>query len=232
MASKKTEELLIPRDDYLSAGCHIGLVQKTKDMKRFIYMVRPTGLAVLDISMLDQRIRIAAGMIANAKNILVVSRKEGGHRAVRAFAEATGSRFITGRFMPGSMTNPTYKGFFEPDLLLSVDPTSDKQAIKEAVRMRIPIIAMVDTINSLSFVELAIPCNNKSKEAIGTVMWVLAKEVNRIKGVSKQLKREDFTPTEEEKQRDRERAEMEEDVVDVPEKFHRKTTRSKRPGRR
>ncbi len=220
-ATKKEEKLLIPRDEYLSAGCHIGLIQKTKDMKKFIYLVRPSGLAVLDVSKLDERIRIAAKTLAHAKKVLVVSRKDGGQKAAKAFAEAINSRYIIGRFMPGSLTNPSYKEFFEPDVLLAIDPTSDKQAIKEAVKMRIPIIALADTINSLAFIDLAIPCNNKSKESIGTIMWVLANEINKLKKSKTKAKKEDFTPTEEEKKRDKERqAELEEEL---PEKFHRKT---------
>jgi len=53
-------DLLIPVDDYLGAGVHIGTQQKTKDMERFIHRVRTDGLYVLDVSTTDQRIRTAA----------------------------------------------------------------------------------------------------------------------------------------------------------------------------
>ena len=127
--------------------------------------------------------------------------------------------------MPGSLTNPSYKEFFEPDVLLTIDPTSDQQAIKEAVQMRIPIIALADTINSLSFIDLAIPCNNKSKDSIGTVLWVLANEINKIKKSKTETKKEDFVPNEEERKRDKERMEANMDDDGMPVKFHRKTTK-------
>src|SRR3989338_7555516 len=107
------EKLLIPREKYLSAGVHIGMTSKTADMKRFIYQVRPNGLAVLNVGMLDRRIDLAANMLAPLKNILIVSRKENGQEPARKFAELMGGRAIAGRFMPGSMTNPSYKHFFE-----------------------------------------------------------------------------------------------------------------------
>ena len=37
-------ESLIPVDEYLAAGVHIGTQQKTEDMKRFVYRVRADGL--------------------------------------------------------------------------------------------------------------------------------------------------------------------------------------------
>ena len=67
-------KLLIPREKYLSAGVHIGMTSKTADMDRFIYKVRPNGLAVLNVGMLDKRIEHAANMLAGMKKILIVSR--------------------------------------------------------------------------------------------------------------------------------------------------------------
>ena len=53
-------DLLIPVEDYLGAGVHIGTQQKTQDMERFIHRVRTDGLYVLDVSTTDRRIRTAA----------------------------------------------------------------------------------------------------------------------------------------------------------------------------
>ncbi|MFH1420867.1 MAG: 30S ribosomal protein S2 [Candidatus Aenigmatarchaeota archaeon] len=190
--------MLIPREEYLSSGCHIGLIYKTKDMKRFIYKIRPNGLSVLNLSMLDERIHNAASMLSKAKKVLVVSRKEGGHKAIIAFARAIGAIAMKGRFMPGSLTNPTYKAFFEPDILFTVDTASDRQAIGEATQMRIPIIALADTFSSTSYIDLIIPCNNKSKNSIGLILFLLAREINNLQGKQFSAKLEDFTPPKEE----------------------------------
>ena len=54
----------LPREMYLTSGAHIGMTYKTKDMMRFVYKVRPNGLAVFNISELDKRIHLAAKTLA------------------------------------------------------------------------------------------------------------------------------------------------------------------------
>lgn len=188
------ERLLIPREKYLSAGVHIGMTLKTADMKRFIYKIRPTGLAVLNIGMLDRKIDVVSSMLAGTEKILSVCSKESGREAVKKFAEATGTKAIVGRFMPGSLTNPTYKEFFEPEVLIVTDPSTDRQAIKEAMQMRIPIIGMADTFNETSYLDIVLPCNNKGKKSLALIYWLLAKLVVEKKNPSAkfELKPEDF----------------------------------------
>lgn len=183
-----TGKLLVPREKYLTAGVHIGMTARTADMKRFIYKVRPNGLAVLNVGMLDKRIGFAANFLADKKNILIVCRKENGRDAAQKFAEVVGCRAIVDRFMPGSLTNPTYKNFFEPDVLIVVDPAVDRQAIKEAVQMRIPIIGLADTFNETSYLDIILPSNNKGKKSLALIFWLLAKLMKEKKG-------EEFTAT-------------------------------------
>jgi len=191
-----TEDLLIDRHQYLSSGIHIGMILKSKDMEKFIYKVRPNGLAVLNIGLLDQRIRIAAKYLAGMTSILVVSRKENGQLPVKMFAKAAGFICSEGRFMPGSLTNPKYEKFFEPDAVLLTDPASDKQVLKEALKMRIPIIALCDTFNSTSFVDFILPCNNKGKKSLALIYWILAREICNIRGTEFSYTLADFGYTE------------------------------------
>ena len=175
-------KLLIPREKYLSAGVHIGMTSKTVDMQRFIYKVRPNGLAVLNVGMLDKRIEHAANMLAPMKSILIVSRKENGHEPAKKFAEIVGGRAIAGRFMPGSLTNPSFKDFFEPNITIVVDPAADRQAIKESTQMRIPIMGLSDTFNDTSYIDLVLPCNNKGKKSVALILWLLAKLIKEKRG--------------------------------------------------
>lgn len=188
------KKLLIAREQYLSAGVHIGMTSKTVDMKRFIYKVRPNGLAVLNVGLLDRRIAYVANFLAGKSAVLIVSRKENNQEAVKKFAEVVGARAIVGRFMPGSLTNPTYKEFFEPGVLIVTDPLADRQAIKEAVEMRIPIIGFADTFNETSFLDIILPCNNKGKKSIALLLWLLAKLIVGKRGAEAkfELKPEDF----------------------------------------
>ncbi|MCX6815999.1 MAG: 30S ribosomal protein S2 [Candidatus Aenigmarchaeota archaeon] len=185
-------KLLVPREKYLTAGVHIGMTAHTADMKRFIYKVRPNGLAVLNVGMLDKRIAFTANFLSDKKSILIVSRKDNGHAAAKKFSEVIGGRSIVKRFMPGSLTNPTYKNFFEPDVIIVTDPAVDKQAIKEAVQMRIPIIGMADTFNQTSYIDIILPCNNKGKKSLALIFWLMAKLIKEKRGEEFKLHPEDF----------------------------------------
>ena len=173
------EEYLVPLDQYLAAGVHIGTQQKTQDMKKFIYRVRQDGLYVLDVRKTDERLRIAGKFLAkfDPESILAVSVRLYGQKPVKKFGEVTGARAIPGRFLPGTMTNPQVKNFFEPDVIIVTDPRADHQAMKEAVEIGIPIVALVDTENFLSYVDLAIPTNNKGRKALALIYWILAREI-------------------------------------------------------
>jgi small subunit ribosomal protein S2 len=170
-------KLLISRQDYLASGIHIGMKQRVADMKDFIYKIRPDGLAVLNLKKLDERIRIAAKFLSRCNKIIIVSRKFVAHDAIRKFAEVVGAEAVTGRFLPGILTNPSFKKYFEADVIVIVDPLIDYQALKEAVKARVPIVAVCDTFNETKDIDLIIPANNKGKKALATLFWLLAREI-------------------------------------------------------
>ena len=187
-------DLLIPVEDYLSAGVHIGTQQKTKDMERFIHRVRDDGLYVLDVSKTDGRIRTAASFLANydPEQVLVTSSRQYGRFPAEKFADAIGARARTGRFIPGTLTNPKYAGYIEPDVVVVTDPIGDAQAVKEAITVGIPVIAMCDSNNQLSNVDLVIPTNNKGRRALSVVYWLLANETLDRRGAEPGYALEDF----------------------------------------
>jgi len=187
-------DLLIPVDDYLGAGVHIGTQQKTQDMERFIHRVRTDGLYVLDVSMTDRRIRTAASFLANyePEQILVASSRQYGRFPAEKFADAVGARARTGRFIPGTLTNPKYDGYIEPDVVVVTDPIGDSQAVKEAITVGIPVIAMCDSNNQTSNVDLVVPTNNKGRKALSVVYWLLANETLDRRGAEPAYALEDF----------------------------------------
>ncbi|PSP34029.1 30S ribosomal protein S2 [Halobacteriales archaeon QH_10_67_22] len=187
-------DLLIPVDDYLGAGVHIGTQQKTQDMERFIHRVRTDGLYVLDVSMTDSRIRTAADFLANyePEQILVASSRQYGRFPAEKFADAVGARARTGRFIPGTLTNPDYDGYIEPDVVVVTDPIGDAQAVKEAITVGIPVIAMCDSNNQTANVDLVVPTNNKGRKALSVVYWLLANETLDRRGAEPAYSLDDF----------------------------------------
>jgi small subunit ribosomal protein S2 len=188
------KEPLIPVEEYLAAGVHIGTQQKSKDMKKFIYRVRGDGLYILDIQATDERIKTAATFLAKYEppKILVVTSRQYGQYPARKFAESIGGQAIVGRFIPGTLTNQSLERYREPGVLVVTDPIGDSQAVKEAVQIGIPIVALCDTNNMTSFVDLVIPTNNKGRKALSMVYYLLTREVLKHRGISTSLTPEDF----------------------------------------
>lgn len=179
-------KVLIPKEEYLKSGIHIGMKQRTAQMKEFIYKIRPDGLAILDWKKTDERIRVAANFLSRLQKVIVVSRKSVSRTAIEKFGEAIGAQVVTGRFMPGTLTNPSYKKFFEAQAMIIVEPLMDYQALKEAVKARVLIVAVANTFDDTKDIDLIIPANNKSERSIGLVFWLLAREIQKLRGVIKE----------------------------------------------
>ncbi|MEM1559021.1 MAG: 30S ribosomal protein S2 [Candidatus Bathyarchaeia archaeon] len=176
--------ILLPLDLALSSGIHIGSMVKTKHMEPFIYKVRSDGVNIINMVKIMERIQIAAKFLARfvPSEVYIVSSRVHARKPVLKFCEVTGFKPIVGRFLPGTFTNPSLATYVEPKVVLVVDPRVDEQAVVEASKVGIPVISLVDTDNSLSNVDLAIPCNNKGRKALAMVFWLLAREVLRATG--------------------------------------------------
>lgn len=194
------ETLLIDNNEYLKSGIHIGTKFKTKYMANFIYKTRPDGLSVLNLKKIDERIKTAASFLSQyqPQDILIVGRREGSWKALKKMEELTGIKTLAGRYPPGILTNPALETFIEPKIILVCDPWPDKNAVDDALRIGIPVIALCDTNNQTNNLDLVVPCNNKGKKSLGLFFYLLTTEFLRRKGqlgANESLKEtiEDFT---------------------------------------
>jgi len=168
----------------LSTGIRVGTPVKTKFMSPFIVRANPEGLYILDISKTLTRIDVAAKFIGRAdiSKIIVTSAREYGKTPVQKFCESTGASGIIGRFMPGTFTNPSLASYLEPQVVIVTDPQADQQAVLEATRAGVPVVAIANSDNVTSNVDLVIPANNRGRKALATVYWLLTREVLKKQG--------------------------------------------------
>jgi len=107
--------------------------------------------------------------------VVVVCKRDAGEKAVELFSKITGIRAFIKKYPAGILTNPNLDNFLETDLLLICDPWTDKSALADAKRTKIPVMAICDTNNYTMRVDKVIPGNNKSAKSLGMIFYLLAK---------------------------------------------------------
>ena len=163
----------------LSTGIRVGTEVKTKFMIPYITQASPEGLYLFDLDITLSRIETASRFIKkfDMKKVIVYSGRTYANTPIEKFCELTGARKMLGRFMPGTLTNPTLPYYSEPQLIIVSDPQVDAQAVTEATNAGIPVIGIANTDIVTSELDLVIPANNRGRKSLATVYWLLAREI-------------------------------------------------------
>jgi small subunit ribosomal protein S2 len=186
---KEDETLLVPLEDYIKVSIHIGTRAVTPTMREYVYRRKADGIAVLNTKKVDEKIGQAASFLARyaPEDIIVCGKKDAASKPLEAFNDATGIRIFK-KYPAGIITNSKLKTFFEPKLIFILDPWVDKNALNDAVKIRIPVVSLCSTNNNTHNIDFVVPCNNKTQNSIGLVLYLIAKLYLEKRGLKDQLR--------------------------------------------
>ncbi len=178
------EGLLVPASTYMRFGVHIGTHSLAEPMRKFVHS-KKAGVYQIDIRKTDERIRVAARMIANfePEEVLGFAMRLYAQKPLLMMAKWTGIVARIGKYYAGILTNPKLPQYVEPEVVFVSDPVKEANLIREANMVGIPVISLADTSNEPYNVDLVIPCNNRGRKALALIYWLIANQVLREKGV-------------------------------------------------
>ena len=174
---KESEDTLVPIEDYLKSSMHLGTRVITPHMRKYIYKRRADGLSVFNTNLLDEMIRKGGEYLAkyNPEDIIVVCKRESGWKAVKKFGELLGIRVFTKKYPAGVLTNTNLDDFFETELAFICDPWLDKNALRDAGKVKTPVFGICDSNNYTFGIDEFVVGNNKSAKSLGIIFYLLAK---------------------------------------------------------
>ncbi|MBS3072255.1 30S ribosomal protein S2 [Candidatus Pacearchaeota archaeon] len=173
----KKRQLLIPLEDYVKTGIHLGTRVITPDMKRFVYRRRADSIGVLNTSLIDEHIKKAIDFISkySPEEIVLICKRESGWQAAILFGKATGIKVFTKKYPAGMMTNTQLEVFYEPEVVIVTDPWVDRNSLNDAIKTNKKVLMLADTNNFIKKADHIIPCNNKGGKSLGLIYYLLAR---------------------------------------------------------
>ncbi|GMM32809.1 mitochondrial 37S ribosomal protein [Saccharomycopsis crataegensis] len=163
------------------------------------------GIHIIDLektlSHLKRASKVIEGIAEKGGVILFLGTREGQQRAVESAARRCKGYYVSHKWIPGTITNSTEisKNWtrrevdlkdeatgreltehenstnIKPDLIVFLNPTENRTALKEAADARVPTVGIIDTDSEPSLVTYPIPANDDSVRAINLICGVLGK---------------------------------------------------------
>ncbi|AET38168.1 mitochondrial 37S ribosomal protein uS2m Ecym_2438 [Eremothecium cymbalariae DBVPG len=163
------------------------------------------GIHIIDLnktlSHLKRAAQVVEGVAERGGIILFLGTREGQKRVLQKAADRVNGYYVASRWIPGTLTNPIeissvwdrhevdYSGkptgrelslhesvsIVKPDLLIVLNPTENRNALREAMKARVPTIGIIDTDSEPSIVTYPIPGNDDSLRSVNLLISILAK---------------------------------------------------------
>lgn len=179
---------LVPMEEYLTSGVHIGTKYKNGFSERFILRYRADGLKILDTEQIDSRLKVLIHHLSkfDPSEFVVMGRRENAKKPLTTFSKVVGCDIFTGRYLPGKLTNSELVDFKEYKVVIVCDPLTDKNILNEAFEQGMFTVGFCDTNNTTNKLDLVVPINNKGKRSLGLAFYLLAKNYLVNRGVIKE----------------------------------------------
>ncbi|MCX6746596.1 MAG: hypothetical protein NTU63_00480 [Candidatus Pacearchaeota archaeon] len=199
---KKRTDMLIPLEEYVKSGIYLGTRVITPDMRPFVYRRRADGLAIFNTDLIDEKLKEAIEYFSkfDAKDIILVCKRQAGWKAAEMFSRLTGIRTFTKKYPAGILTNTALPDFFENELSIITDSWLDKNALHDTVNARKKVLMLCDTNNFARNADQIIIGNNKSSKSLGVIFYLLTRGYCKAKGLEVDVPDLDFWTVEEEPQ--------------------------------
>lgn len=182
---KKKTDMLIPLEEYVKAGIYLGTKVITPGMRPFVYRRRADGLAIFNTDLIDEKLKEGGEFLSkfDAKDIILVCKRQAGWKAAKKFSEITGIRVFTQKYPAGILTNTALPDFFEIELAVIIDHWLDKNALKDTLKVNKKVLMVCDTNNFPKGSDQVIIGNNKSTKSLGVIFYLLTKSFCKAKNI-------------------------------------------------
>ena len=144
-------------------------------MKEYIFGER-NGIHIIDLQktlkMFRDASRFVSELTAQGRSILFLGTKRQAQEAVAEEANRCGMFYVNHRWLGGTLTNwATLQKSMEnmttlPDAMFVIDSNAEEIAVREARRMGVPVVSIVDTNCNPEVVDWIIPGNDDALRAI------------------------------------------------------------------
>ena len=159
----------------LEAGVHFGHHTRrwNPKMHEYIFTER-NGIYIIDLQItvkkFDEAYMFVRSIAEQGGNVLFVGTKKQAAEAIKEEAERCGQYYVNVRWPGGMLTTL-------PSAVFIVDPRKERNAVLEAKKLGIPVVAIVDTNCDPDDADYVIPGNDDAIRAIRLISSSLADAV-------------------------------------------------------